>query len=83
MRGACLVYRVPGAPFNGRRGIQYKKPHNICGFLSYYAPRRSRGVRNTKKAPPPARRGVKGVQRMFIQAVILLRPAFQFFPQDA
>lgn len=36
-----------------------------------------------KKAPPPARRGVKGVQRMFIQAVILLRPAFQFFPQDA
>ena len=33
MRGACLVYRVPGAPFNGRRGIQYKKPHILCGFF--------------------------------------------------
>ena len=33
MRGARLVYRVPGALFNGRRGIQYKKPHILCGFF--------------------------------------------------
>jgi len=41
MRGACLVYRVPGAPFNGRRGIQYKKPHILCGFLYWWSRRES------------------------------------------